>query len=82
MTRHLGSDIMPTTPPHYTRVVDDIKRRVSAGELSPGDKLPSTAELMKQYHVSSTVIRNAMLQLRTEGVVTGYQGKGVYIAER
>lgn len=79
--RHLGSVPMPITP-HYQRIVADIKARIAAGELRPGDKLPSASEMCEQYGVSSTAVRNAMLQLRTEGVVTGHQGKGVYIAER
>ncbi|SCE71849.1 regulatory protein, gntR family [Micromonospora viridifaciens] len=67
--------------PIYTRIVADIKGRIASGELKPGDKLPSVAELRAQYGASNTAIRNAMLVLRSEGLVQGHQGKGVYIRQ-
>ncbi|HEX5594689.1 MAG TPA: winged helix-turn-helix domain-containing protein [Micromonosporaceae bacterium] len=65
--------------PIYTRIVADIKGKIASGELKPGDKLPSVAQLRAQYNASSTAIRNAMLVLREAGLVQGHQGKGVYI---
>jgi GntR family transcriptional regulator len=65
--------------PIYTRIIADIKAKIEAGDLKPGDKLPSVAELRAQYSASNTAVRNAMLVLRSEGVVEGHQGKGVYI---
>jgi GntR family transcriptional regulator len=72
---------MPRTP-HYQRIVEDITRRIESGELSPGDKLPSTSELQKQYNVSTTAVRNAMLVLRQANLVEGHQGKGVFVVDR
>lgn len=70
---------MPRTP-HYQRIVEDIRRRIASGELQPGEQLPSIAQLREQYGVGNTAIRNAMIVLRTEGLVEGHQGKGVYVA--
>ncbi|MEU3457099.1 winged helix-turn-helix domain-containing protein [Micromonospora sp. NPDC006766] len=67
--------------PIYTRIVADIKGLIASGELKPGDKLPSVAELRAQYDASNTAIRNAMLVLRSEGLVQGHQGKGVYVRQ-
>ncbi|HEX8630787.1 MAG TPA: winged helix-turn-helix domain-containing protein [Catenuloplanes sp.] len=77
---HLGR-VMPITP-SYQRIVEDITRQITTGELGPGDKLPSTSQLREQYGVSGTAIRNAMLVLRSQGLVEGHQGKGVYVAAR
>ncbi|MEV0733411.1 winged helix-turn-helix domain-containing protein [Polymorphospora sp. NPDC050346] len=65
--------------PLYMRIVDDIHARIASGDLKPGDQLPSSAELQRQYKVSSTVVRSAMLTLRGEGLIEGHQGKGTYI---
>ncbi|MGC4891095.1 winged helix-turn-helix domain-containing protein [Micromonospora sp. DT227] len=65
--------------PLYTRIIADIKAKITAGELSPGDQLPSMSQLQAQYGVSVTAVRNAMLVLRSEGIVEGHQGKGVYV---
>lgn len=69
---------MPITP-HFERIVADIKARIASGELAPGDKLPSITKLQAQYRVGTTAVRNAMLVLKSEGVVVGHQGKGVYV---
>ena len=52
------------------------------GELSPGDKLPSTSQLCQIHGVSAIVVRNAMISLKAEGLVVGVPGVGVYVAER
>lgn len=66
----------------YQRIASDIRAQIQAGVLKPGDKLPSTRELVEQYEVSTTVVRMAVLVLRSEGLVVGISGKGVFVAER
>ncbi|WP_431881587.1 winged helix-turn-helix domain-containing protein [Micromonospora chalcea] len=68
--------------PIYTRIIADIKAKIASGELGPGDQLPSMTQLQSQYGVSVTAVRNALLVLRSEGIVEGHQGKGVYVVER
>lgn len=63
----------------YQRIAADIRAQIVAGVLKPGDKLPSTRELCAQYEVSTTVVRLAVLVLRSEGLVEGISGKGVYV---
>ena len=72
---------MPITP-GYQRVVEEIKRRITVGELNPGDRLPSTSQLMAEFEVGNTAIRNAMLVLKAEGWVEGHQGKAVFVRAR
>lgn len=68
--------------PLYHQVAADIRERIKLGALKPGDRLPSTRQLVEQYEVSETVIRFAMVQLKAEGLIYGQPGKGVYVAER
>jgi len=65
--------------PKYEQVADDIRSQIRAGTLKPGDKLPSTTELIKHYGVSYGSIRGAMLVLKAENLVEGRQGDGVYV---
>jgi DNA-binding GntR family transcriptional regulator len=37
--------------------------------------------MVKQYRVSTTVVRQAISVLRSEGLVQGQQGKGVFVCE-
>ncbi|WDZ84290.1 winged helix-turn-helix domain-containing protein [Micromonospora cathayae] len=72
---------MPPSP-KWAELADHIRKQIASGELSPGEKLPSTAQLCQIHGVSSIVVRNAMLTLKAEGLVVGVPGVGVYVAER
>ncbi len=65
----------------YHQVADDIRDQIRAGTLAPGDQLPTKRALAQRYQVSGQVIDMAMVVLRTEGLITGRQGKGVYVAQ-
>ncbi|MCB2190050.1 MAG: FadR family transcriptional regulator [Deltaproteobacteria bacterium] len=51
------------------RVIDEIKRMITAGELGEGDKLPNQNEFAEQLGVSRTVLREALHTLAILGVV-------------
>lgn len=68
---------MTTTLAH--RVVTGLKDRILAGELPPGTRLPSESDLIEEYGVSRTVVREAVTRLRTEGLVETFQGRGSYV---
>ncbi|MBN9016419.1 MAG: FadR family transcriptional regulator [Rhizobiales bacterium] len=79
MKRPLG-----TLPPQLSRtaqVADWFAREIRAGHLTSGEKLPTEQELIAQFGVSRTVIREAMASLRSEGLVVSRQGSGVFVAD-
>lgn len=51
-------------------------------ELQEHDRLPSEAELCRDYDVSRTVVREAMAQLVNEGLIYRLQGKGAFVRGR
>ncbi|WCN84803.1 winged helix-turn-helix domain-containing protein [Micromonospora sp. LH3U1] len=65
----------------YVRVVEAITAQIRAGELKPGDKLPTYAQLADQYGISVSTAQAALRILRDRGLVEGHQGKGTYVAE-
>jgi GntR family transcriptional regulator len=65
--------------PAYQEVADDLRRRIVTGDLAVGAAIPSTANLIKAYGVSSTVVRAAVAQLRGDGLLVGQPGKGVFV---
>src|SRR5579883_3336070 len=71
---------MPTSlrAPAYLAVADDLRRQIEHGDIQTGSPLPSASKLMARYQVSSTVIKNAMRELRSTGHVDGQQGKAVF----
>ncbi|GAT83298.1 hypothetical protein STXM2123_3999 [Streptomyces sp. F-3] len=62
----------------YLQIADEFKRRIRDGELAPGDKLPSEAQLMAEHGVSRTVARQAISRLREDGYAISHQGKGSF----
>lgn len=61
-------------------MIQDISRQIQDGTLRPGDRLPSAAQLCRQYTVSTAVVRGATLWLKAVGLVEGVPGVGVFVA--
>lgn len=68
--------------PNLTQsVIKDIRERISAGQLTPGDKLPTEQEMVAEFGVSRTVIREAVAGLRADGLVEARHGVGVFVLD-
>lgn len=63
----------------YEQVVEQIEQQILRGNLRHGDRLPTERELAEQFHVSRTVVREAVKALREKGLVQGYQGRGTFV---
>jgi GntR family transcriptional repressor for pyruvate dehydrogenase complex len=63
-------------------VVEWINTEIREQRLKPGDKLPSEKQLGEQFSVSRSVVREALSQLKSEGIVNAQQGRGVFVNER
>ncbi|MDQ4489511.1 FadR/GntR family transcriptional regulator [Sinomonas sp. ASV486] len=63
-------------------VVDRLTGRIVDGGFAPGDKLPSEGELMEQFAVSRTVVREALSRLQAAGLVETYRGRGTFVLTR
>jgi GntR family transcriptional repressor for pyruvate dehydrogenase complex len=58
-----------------------IGAQIDGGTLSPGDRLPTELQLAAAHGVSRTVVREAVHQLKSQGLVRSRQGSGVYVTE-
>ncbi|MBA4205370.1 FadR/GntR family transcriptional regulator [Pannonibacter phragmitetus] len=63
------------------RIAAQIARDISEGRIKPGDRLPTEHALAKTLGVSRTVVREAIAQLRNEGLVETRQGVGAFVTE-
>jgi DNA-binding GntR family transcriptional regulator len=66
----------------YQQVADDLRQKIVDGTYEVEDELPSITRLTELYGVSSTVVKAAVKELKTEGVVIGQPGKAVYVVRR
>ncbi|MGH2589630.1 MAG: GntR family transcriptional regulator [Actinomycetota bacterium] len=66
--------------PLYFQVRDALLDEMRERDLSPGDRLPTEADLERRYGVSRATIRQALAELESEGRVKRIQGKGTFVA--
>lgn len=64
----------------YERVSTDLARKIAAGEVAIGHRLPSERLLAQTYAVSRPTVREAIIALELDGLVEVRQGSGVYVA--
>ncbi|RGP37499.1 FadR/GntR family transcriptional regulator [Pseudotabrizicola alkalilacus] len=64
------------------RIAAQFARQIQEGDLKPGDKLPTENTMSKNFGVSRTVIREAIAQLRNEGMIETRQGVGAFVIDR
>ncbi|MEO3821530.1 GntR family transcriptional regulator [Plantactinospora sp. B24E8] len=79
-TGERGRFTMPENPA-YLRIVAELRDQIRAGDLAPGDKLPTEAKLRERYGVSTTVVKWALSILKSEGLVEGRRGSGNYVRQ-
>lgn len=59
-------------------LVESFSERIRNGAISPGQKLPTESEIMRQFGVSRTVVREALSRLQAGGLVETHHGVGTY----
>jgi GntR family transcriptional regulator len=66
--------------PLYYQLKQWLSGRISSGELQPGAQLPSELELCDRLGVSRGVVRQALNELRYEGLIDRERGRGTFVS--
>lgn len=78
----------PPAAPHSQHLTADrlsdrlaarITQQIDSGSLKAGDRLPTEQQFAEAYGVSRTVVREAIHQLKSQGLVRSRQGSGVFV---
>ncbi len=64
----------------YYQILQDLRARIESGRIGIGERLPSEADLVRDYGVSRTTARRALDELRREGLVRREPGRGTFLA--
>ncbi len=67
--------------PMYLQLMEQIRRRIAAGDWPAGYELPSIRTLAADVRVSVITVKRAYLELEHEGVIVTRQGKGSFVAD-
>jgi GntR family transcriptional repressor for pyruvate dehydrogenase complex len=80
MVARLSDKYALTSPPRLPdQVAAIIASQIEEDLYKPGDKLPSESQLGEVFGVSRSVVREALAQLKYEGLLESRQGKGIQV---
>ncbi|MEU7985106.1 GntR family transcriptional regulator [Streptosporangium canum] len=68
--------------PPYLRIVADIERRIADGELRPGDPIPTTRAIMREWGVAMATATKALAALKQVGAIESAPRVGAVVAPR
>ncbi|MEV4622662.1 GntR family transcriptional regulator [Asanoa sp. NPDC049573] len=66
----------------YRRIAAEIRERIVRGELGPGDRIPSTREITRDWGVAMATATKVINTLRDAGFVETRSGAGSVVIER
>ncbi|MBN1764036.1 MAG: extracellular solute-binding protein [Sedimentisphaerales bacterium] len=74
MSEHIESNHNPGTDvaqmPLHRKIAENLTNQVTAGELKPGQKLPSERRIAQRYSASRATVRTALQHLEQAGLIT------------
>jgi GntR family transcriptional regulator len=85
MTDHAASLFSIATgssEPIYRQLVEQVRRMAAAGQLKPGDGMPSVREIAQALALNPMTVSKAYGLLEMEGVLARRRGLGMVVADR
>jgi GntR family transcriptional regulator len=67
--------------PLYYQLKNILKSKIVSNELKGNERLPSEAELCKEYNVSRATVRHTLSELMEDGLIYRDRGKGTFVTE-
>ena len=65
--------------PLYRQLKDSIKEAIISGAIQHNEMLPSEQDIMRDFAVSATVVKSAYRELKKQGFILSYKGKGTFV---
>jgi GntR family transcriptional regulator len=81
-TAQLFSISTGSPEPIYRQLVEQVRRLVAAGQMAPGDDMPSVREVAQSLALNPMTVSKAYGLLEMEGLLTRRRGMGMSVAER
>lgn len=66
-------------PAKYRQVADSLARRIQAGEIENGMRLPGEVDLARAFDVSRSTVRQALSSLQKAGLIETWTGSGSFV---
>jgi len=65
--------------PPYRQIAGMLREAINSGQLRAEERLPSEATLIDHFGVARMTVRQAVQELRSEGLVVSEHGRGVFV---
>lgn len=73
-------EVQPWTYP-YAQIAAHYRGRITDGRLAPGAQLPAVAAIAGEWGVAIVTVQRAIAQLRKEGLVETFHGRGSFVVK-
>ena len=67
--------------PIYAQIIEEIQRRIIAGEYSAGQRMPSVRELAAQAEVNPNTMQKALAEMEQKGLLYSQRTSGRFVTE-
>ncbi|MCT4686327.1 GntR family transcriptional regulator [Vallitalea sp.] len=67
--------------PIYMQIINELKKDIITGKLSPGEKLPSTRELAIKYSINPNTSGRIYKEMEREEITFTKRGLGTFVTE-
>lgn len=75
-----AADPSPPALPMHERIRQEIEGRILAGDLRPGERIPSELELMAHYGCARMTVNKALSRLAASGLLDRRKRAGTFVA--
>jgi DNA-binding transcriptional regulator YhcF (GntR family) len=65
--------------PPYRRIAVEIAEKIASGEIAPGQRVPSTRQIIERYGVAMATASKVLTELRLQGLVRAEPGVGTVV---
>lgn len=73
--------IQPASPePIYRQIVEQLRRLIVGGQMTPGEKLPSVRDVAGFHAINPMTVSRAYGLAESEGLLERQRGKGMVVA--
>ncbi len=73
--------IRPSAPePIYRQILEQLRRLIAAGQLAPGERLPSVREVAAAHAINPMTVSRAYGLAESEGLLERLRGRGMAVA--
>ena len=65
--------------PIWKSIAATLSNEIAVGHYSPGDKLPTEAQLASRFSVNRHTVRRALQDMQEQGLTQSRRGAGVFV---